>query len=291
MSGYLGRLVARSLGTADLARPVIAPLFADWRREPATEVEREAVDGALEIHETQEREPTPSRAARSARPTEPLDAVAADPRPAARPLSGDRAAIPSTEPSPPSGGSAPSATLGTLAPTGAAPVGVPSVGPRRSETASPRPLAQVEPVTVPAPSVVNALDDRPAPRPARKRPARADDATAIPVHPAEVARGRSQAHHDTPDRPALLAPTAPAIPAPRVVTRHDGTAGGSRTPGSRPGPAPIPDDSERTVEITIGRIEIRAVPGAAPPVGAAATRRTATSLEAYLLARAREGRA
>jgi hypothetical protein len=48
---------------------------------------------------------------------------------------------------------------------------------------------------------------------------------------------------------------------------------------------------ERTVEITIGRIDIRALPGVSPPAAQAPSRRTALSLEAYLHARAREGRA
>jgi hypothetical protein len=75
------------------------------------------------------------------------------------------------------------------------------------------------------------------------------------------------------------------------VTRHDAIAGGSRAPGSRSNPASTSDGRERTVEITIGRIEIRAVPGAAPPAAPVAPRRTTMSLEAYLLARTREGRA
>ena len=101
MSGYLARLAARSLGIADVARPVIAPLYADWRREPSIGAEREAVHDGLEVQETRDAEPSRPRADRSPRETGSLDADGADPRPAARPLLRADAAIPSPEPSPP----------------------------------------------------------------------------------------------------------------------------------------------------------------------------------------------
>jgi hypothetical protein len=291
MSGYLSRLVARSLGTADLVRPVIAPLYADWRREPSITADRGAIDDGLEVHEIREAEPTRAPVARSPRATGSPMADGGDPPPAARPLLRASAPVPSPEPpraEPQS--TPPRSTAGTIALPEAAPIDTPSVARRRSQTARPRSPEPIARVTVPASSTVNVPDDHPAPRPAPKRPTRIDAATAILVDPAETPRDRPTTPRGTPDRPALLTPTTPAIVAPPVVARSGPFTGVSQAPG-RSNPASTPDDRERTVEITIGRIEIRAVPGTAPAAAPVATRRTSMSLEAYLLARAREGRA
>ena len=284
MSGFLARLSARALGVAETVRPVIAPLYAGWRIAP----DDQRVEPAdLEIDETREVEPARDRPAPRGRPAPSNETVAAEPVSPIATIRPTAAVVPpgthrDRHDEPPAAGAVPerSAERRTEAAPDAPPARRPAA--RRSE---PRVDA-----TLSTPSGVVAGPVRvAAPRPTTLR-ARSEQPE--PVQPLTAAIRPSEASSPTVPAPSpmLVAPTS-AVGAPRVVTRLDPPSASRRTGG--PGLAPVGRamDEERTVEISIGRIEIRATPGAAPVATPTAQRRTAVSLDAYLLARSREGRA
>jgi hypothetical protein len=239
MADFLSRLIERSAGTATVARPVVAPLFAPG---PAM-----AVDAAPEGPEpvgVLPQEPAPFPAPMPKAPaTMPREAPAADPaalRPV-RPPAGPAAAI--------SGETA----AGALRPAAVAPPEVPCPVILGED---PRSRVVGLPVAAPPPSPGAG---RPAAVP-RRSPAPQDSQrweARIPAVTTSLLRPRQE-----------NAPRWAEAPLPR------GTGDGS--------PAPI-------VRISIGRIEVRAVPppGAAAPRLTTARKRTGPSLEEYLKPRGR----
>ena len=274
MSGYLGRLAARSLGIAEVARPVIPPLYADWRSEPsgpdgehepvppeiveerlapvrprAVRGGRPAVDEADESDHPVVASPRARDAPRVTRAQGPdVDVAPAFDRSELGPIQGRRPARiqPATDPRPEEAGSAPAISVST--------------GRVLTPIAVPMTRAGLVLPTTPQGEHPAVLDRRPAREPT----------------PAE--------------RTAILALTAPLVQAPPVMSRRASAA--RDIPAVHPSVNGAPEPDDRTVEISIGRIEIRAVPGSAPAgERQASPRRTAVSLEAYLGARSREGRA
>lgn len=269
MSGYLDHLVARSLGTPEVVRPVISPLYAGLQVAPAGEL---AAEPGLEVEEVREGRQDPAVQDRPAAPVR-ASTVETDEAPPAMPAPGK-----------------------TRAPDAEA----------RRPIATPERQLDARPAAHPVrPSLVAPLErstTEPVPRArTRPRPALSADPTPTDGHavvgPPAIHAAPAVAHPSrpvTPPGPArsmLASASAPAVQAPRVATRIDAAGPRRVTPGPRDEPGRRDRDDERTVEISIGRIEIRATPGGAPIAAPATSRRTAVSLDAYLLARSREGRA
>ena len=275
MSGYLGRLAARSMGIADVARPVIAPLYADWRGEPSTGPDVEITAELPEIVE-ERLAPVRPRSVRGSRPA--ADEVDdSEQRPIATPRARATPAVTSSRG--PDVDAPPVLDRAEHKPIQAR---------RRALVGPPADPRTEEADAAPAISVSTGRARPPIPVPVvRARPV--DPSTPPGEDPAGLDR-RPAGNPTSAERTAILTPTSPAVQAPPVLTRRASVA--RDAPAARPlaDGAPAPDD--RTVEISIGRIEIRALPGSAP-AGERQTspRRTAVSLEAYLDARSREGRA
>jgi hypothetical protein len=286
VSGYLRRLAARSLGTADVARPIIPPLYSDWRREPSIASDGEPSGGALDVEEVAEAPPAHLPAVRSSRQPLPRDGDEPDRRPSPSATPRMVAVVPPSDA--PAGTTPPiAATHPERRPVAGSRAALPTPIPRREvENAEPLPQAPARRAT-PPPLTVSAAADMPPPRPMPPARDRAHESSGSMTRPSDRPRAAG-AHPPVPDRPALLALSSPVIEAPPAGARH--ARSGSNASAPRVQPPTVPVVEERTVEITIGRIEIRALPGAAPVAIPVAPRRPTLSLDAYLHARTREGR-
>ena len=288
MSGYLRRLAARSLGTADVARPIIPPLYSDWRRQSSMVAGGQPSGGPLEVEEFTESPPARLPAVWPMHQSVPRSAHEPSGPPSTPPTSRTDTVTP------PSGAPAETALPVVTKPEhrparGSRPlIADPTPTPRRAgEEAGPIPAAPVRRVTAPASPTVGVPPDMPPPRPVPVVRDRTVDSTGSTPERSDRRHGQADPRPSASDRPALLALAAPSIEAPPAGPRRARSESGAGAPWARPAAAPMAE--ERTVEITIGRIEIRALPGAAPAASPPVGRRTTMSLEAYLHARAREG--
>jgi hypothetical protein len=290
MSRYLRHLAERSLGVADVARAVVPALYADWRRAgPAWAPDTLDSYGREGLEVEPEELPPPheprraSRRPRSAEPT-PNDSEEAGIRPAgarrtdSRPEA-PREAVPAADvPELP-----PVPTTATRETRRIAPVVTRTPPPGRAEPRSPRSLP------APAEPVVRSADVGP-----RRVVASVTEQAAVTVPPILPSRPslpalESVRHMEA--RQTTLAPAgAPDAPIPRVVVPRTAAAPATRTAGSLRGSDPTGMPAEdRIVEISIGRIEVRATPAPVREHPTPALRPT-LSLDAYLHGRAREGR-
>ena len=289
MSGFLRRLAERSLGQADTARPVVPPLYADWQRDGALAApDAGAAADDLTVEDVEETAPPVSRRRparqQSREPVEEVPAQASPPTgsPSRRsPRAGEAAVQPPIVVEPP-----PVAPVSALAPP----------PPNRTGPA-------LLPPAEPAPSNPASIADR---RPADRRTTRepASQAAARPatapagmpnLAPRPLRRLADVAGADDPRRvEPRLTTLAPAGAPPAAIPRIVAVAPPARRTMAPAAVATQPTEAageERIVEISIGRVEIRATPVAATQERAAPAARPALSLEAYLHGRAREGRA
>jgi hypothetical protein len=289
MSGYLRHLAERSLGMADVARAVVPPLYADWRRAgPAGVVDTLGSEGRDDLEVVTEEGSTPQRAPWTPRPPRsvepiPKDSETADTRPA-RSRRADRASDASRP-------AVAAAEVLELPP-------VMTRAPRESRRIEPVETPTPEPRQIPLPSrTPGPATAEPAPRSAEAGPRSATARVTVPVRvsiPPILRRTPGlpalQSSRPVEARRTTLAPVgAPTAPIPRVVVPRPAAAS-THPPGSGRGPDGTAMPAQhRIVEISIGRIEVRATPA---PVREhrAPTPRPTLSLDAYLQGRAREGR-
>lgn len=153
--------------------------------------------------------------------------------------------------------------------------------PHRTTRASPAPA-----LPTPAPAPPRPVPTAPSP-PSRDRPSTpAREATS----PLEAAVARP------PDTPPAAPPSRRAQARPRPAAAA-GTVRTAAAPSAAVEPprhlaaiAPPVAPVEQVVRVSIGRIEVRAAPAAAPPAAAVALARPRLSLDDYLAARDRAGR-
>lgn len=291
MSGFLGRLAERALGVEAAARPVVPSFFAEWRTgAPGGEpVGRPDGDG-LEPRVTEEAgrvapgaEPgrVPATLLRTADPPPVIDVPAAVEPARSRPTAVGRPE---------------EMTLVADAGTRSGPASRAEPAPMRTHTEEPRPylpastlgpLAVVEPHRAVPVLPAMAVGERAAPprrdRTIRSRPVEPDDFRA----PSTPERTSNRA------RLTLLAPaSAPSTTIERVSPSRR-PAHGDAIPGPRftGRMEPVHGAEDRVVEISIGRIEVRATSVESVQPRSMPVARPGLSLEAYLQRRTREARA
>lgn len=258
MSDFLGRLAARAVGTAPALRPRPRALF-----------EPDAIAGAepLEVEEEREAPPAP-RARPSAAPPEAPEPItrAAEPPPAAEP---------EAPPAPRARPERHAVERTAQAPQREAP---PAPRPQRATAAPPVVVEQRREVVAPPPPPAAPPRREPRPRPPARELAATSVVRRAPDEPAETLV--------TPPLPESLPLRSQAIARARSLAPPP-------APAPQPGAAPVRDAPPRpapepVVEVTIGRLEVRAAtPGQPARPAPTVERAEPLSLDRYVRERAR----
>jgi hypothetical protein len=282
VSDFLSRLAERSTGTPPALRPRVPSTFEPWSAGDLGADPRAAAAWPSAAQPTNAAASPPAATARPTR--EPPRASVTPPAPAsppapAPPLDSDDRHPAAPRPRTPAPAPAPiSAAAAAAEPSAdAPPPPAPAPAPRHhAPDLSPEPLGPTRPTpAVAAPPRQPRRQGSAPPVPETAAPAAAEAPLA--------ARAASRAPRDDAVAEPWHAFEPPAGPPANVVQRGRARAGPAPTPG-RAGDGPL------TVEVTIGRVEVRAAP--APP--ARAGRRPApgprVTLDEYLAERTRAGR-
>jgi hypothetical protein len=281
MSDYLGNLVVRSLDPTPAVRPRLASRFEPV--SPALPPELVAEAPALVAETVQERaEPArPRQSRKRAVPAEEPEPVqAAAPRRAAR------RGVPLVETSPPG-------------PLSHLPTDPPRERGNASESSS---LVQATLPQQRPPSPVRERGPRGEVSPA-DRPNREDWRSPVNAEIAAPGRFQNQPHRESASRqdPPISSPVAPRQPAPRERDPLERTPVKAKLPVPllQPRitvverlPSPMRQEApaaEPVIQVTIGRIEVRATPPPVQPSRPRPATQTAMSLEEYLRRRSRKG--
>lgn len=227
MTGFLTQLVARGLGLADVARPRPVSRFEPLGSADAS-LPSPALPEASAGIETADEAVTPAM-------TRPTPRRTQRPQPALSPFDDDAADEP-LRPAPPT----------------------PRAHPATSAPATPAP--RVTPPTLPAPRLAVEI-----------RGDESSRANAAPPVPLSVRPTPEPASLPTvPDAPSVVAPPAPMPPTPRPLVERVLVQPEIRPLAERPTPPsgaaslPPPAPSGPTVHVTIGRLEVRALPPPTP---------------------------
>lgn len=297
MADFLTRLASRTLGLAPMAEPVIASMFAPDPSLPAMTGPDEPLDASQ-----QAAEPVAPRTASdlpSASPPEGMVHPVA-PRPQSDPTESRLTPTSVGETTSPAATAAsddgivrdlPRRRRAQLSPAAASEAAdedallMPAAGApeRRSPVGASAPAT-----TTPAETPLSARPDSPDPS---RTPSTWTEEPVTASGRSAVRQGRSASWDVGPDEPLLL----PLNPAEAPSMRRDARAAAVVTPADEPEPrrraergqaatAAMPPSSPPTIEVTIGRVEVRAVHPPAPVARpkAAAPAAPSLSLEEYL---------
>lgn len=299
MNGYLHQLAARHLGVEDHLAPLRPALYGPWPLADPAPPRRPVADAGLDLDEdvrvVDPHEPSAARRPAVGTSTGPQPETAPRPRPGHQSTAGPALRRPDPDGAlpRPAGTAAGHVRQETVSRGDRAASDGPAATSHRAE-APPLPAAEgrVPLATVPAghiapqpsPSVAGRASEHRLPATGRVRvaplalerhePPPDAPSSRITVEPWRVAAVRYE-----PEPVPLVPLAARRMPQPRSAVPGAGVDAG-------------PGGVEQTIEVTIGRVEIRATPAAvAPPASRPAPAPRTMSLDAYLRRRAREPRA